>query len=114
MREGKLLRARPGLLIVLDGRNELSPPSRIALPGLGDGVVLRLTLTRTAPGRRTIGCLNMTQAGLDGGLRRRTRHGGTYGIDPGAGAGSGAGGGTARVRLVAGSVNRHVHRGPRR
>ena len=39
MREAKLLRARPGLLIELDGRIELSPPGRIALPGLGDGVV---------------------------------------------------------------------------
>ena len=54
MREAKLLRARPGLLIE---SIELSPPGRIALPGLGDGVVLRSTLTRIAPGRRTIGCL---------------------------------------------------------
>ena len=118
MREGKLLRARPGLLIVLDGRNELSPPSRIALPGLGDGVVLRLTLTRTAPGRRTIGCLNMTQgpgwtadyaveldtaehtALIQGRAPVRAPAGPSYR--------------TARVRLVAGSVNRHVHRGPRR
>ena len=117
MREGKLLRARPGLLIVLDGRNELSPPSRIALPGLGDGVVLRLTLTRTAPGRRTIGCLNMTQgpgwtadyaveldtaehtALIQGRAPVRAPAGPSYR--------------TARVRLVAGSVNRHVHRGLR-
>ncbi len=53
MREAKLLSARPGLLIGLDGR--------IALPGLGDDFVLRSTLTRIAPGRRTIGCLNMAQ-----------------------------------------------------
>ena len=61
MREAKLLRARPGLLIELDGRIVLSPPGRIALPSLGDGVVLRSTLTRIAPGRRTIDCLNMAQ-----------------------------------------------------
>ena len=109
MREAKLLSARPGLLIGLDGR--------IALPGLGDDVVLRSTLTRIAPGRRTIGCLNMAQglgwtadyaveldtaehtALIQGRAPVRAPAGPSYR--------------TARVRLVASSVNRHLHRGPR-
>ena len=117
MREAKLLRARPGLLIELDGRIELSPPGRIALPGLGDGVVLRSTLTRIAPGRRTIGFLNMAQgpgwtADYSVELDMAENTALIQGRSP-VRAPAGRSYRTARVRLVAGSVNRHVHRGPR-
>ena len=43
MREAKLLRARPGLLIESDGWIVLSPPGWLALPSLDDGFVLRST-----------------------------------------------------------------------
>ena len=101
----------------MDGPIELSPLGRIALPGLSDSVVVRSTLTRIAPGRRTIGCFNMAQgpgwtadyaveldtaehtALIQGRAPVRAPAGRSYR--------------TARVRLVAGSVNRRVHRGPR-
>lgn len=103
MRQAKLLRARPGLLIELDGRIELSPPGRIALPGLGDGVVLRSTLTRIVPGRTADCAVGLDTAEhtalIQGRAPVRAPAGRSYRA--------------ARVRLVAGSLNRHVHRGPR-
>lgn len=43
VREGVLLRASP-LLVKVDGRVEVSPPGRIALPGLPEGAVLKSRL----------------------------------------------------------------------
>lgn len=41
VRDGKLLRAKPGPLVEIDGRVELSPPGRIALPNLPAGAILK-------------------------------------------------------------------------
>ena len=121
MREAKLLRARPGLLIELDGRIELSPPGRIALPGLDDGVVLRSTYALDIDADRA-GPVDYRLSYMAQGLGWTADY--AVELDKAEQTASIQGRATvrapagrsyrnARVRLVAGSVNRHVHRGPR-